>query len=244
MLLNNHVQYSLICLDALKISGRAREQISLGVTANDLCELSGGSQIFIKQPNAIRAMEIFIHNDDPALFQSHHGRLASLHAMSKGCGEPASSTRDELAAWFGYLNELATGKVPIGRASKIELNHKKMRALFADGSIAFEDINDTREISKIRYRSIGMMLHLIQDSYTASHCERNDDNELVKFYCYEAQDSAKHKACDDVSKKHKAALMGECSLCVESLLDNAEYDCAPLLALSADAAHSDGGCFV
>jgi hypothetical protein len=87
------------------------------------------------------------------------------------------------------------------------------------------------------------MLHLIQDSYTVSHCERNDNNELVKFYFYEAQDAAKHKASDDVSSKHKSALLSECKLCLESVLDSAKYDYASLLTLSHDATYSDGGRF-
>lgn len=243
MLLDNHTKYSASCLDALKITGDAREQVCIGATSNDLCELTNELQIIVKIPSAPKPKARgFL--DGFALYQSHYGRLASMHAMAKDKNEPASNTRGELHAWFDFLNELSTGETTIKNAKRIVLKHKKMKEMFSGGSINFEDIIDTNDIEKIRYRSIGMMLHLIQDSYTTSHCKRNDAGELEKFYWYEAQNSGKHKANDDVSGKHKEAMLRECRNCLESTLDKTKYDCTTLLTLSGNAANSDGGEFV
>ena len=181
--------------------------------------------------------------DGFALYQSHYGRLASMHAMARDQNEPAANTKAELQAWFDFLNELSTGEATIKNAQQIALNHKKMKEMFSGGSLQFEDIIDTEDDTKIRLRSIGMMLHLIQDSYTTSHCKRNDGGELEKFYWYNAQDSDKHKANDDVADKHKTAMLEECTNCLESVLDKVKYDYTTLLTLSRNAANSDGGEF-
>lgn len=239
MLLERHAAYSAACLDALKIKGNIREQICIGATSNDLCEFTNEYQIFVKPPQP-RTRGLF---DGFALYQSHYGRLASMHAMAKDRNEPAANTKAELQAWFDFLNEISTGKATIEDANRIALSHKKMQDMFSGGSLQFEDIIDTEDDTKIRLRSIGMMLHLIQDSYTTSHCKRNDDGELEKFYWYEGQDSGKHKANDDVSGQHKAAMLRECKDCLERALDKTPYDYTVLLTLSRGAAKSDGGDF-
>lgn len=239
MLLDRHTEYSSTCLDALNINGNTRVQICIGATSNDLCEFTNEFQIFIKTPPPkTRGLM-----DGFALYQSHYGRLASMHAMAKDQNEPAANTKAELQTWFNFLNELSTGEATIKNAQQIALNHKKMKEMFSGGSMQFEDIIDTEDDTKIRLRSIGMMLHLIQDSYTTSHCKRNEDGELEKFYWYEAQDSDKHKAHDDVADKHKASMLEECTNCLESVLDKTKYDYTTLLTLSRNAANSDGGEF-
>ena len=39
---------------------------------------------------------------------------------------------------------------------------------------------------------IGKILHMIQDSYSASHVYRNEDNQIIQFQGYDAQDADKH----------------------------------------------------
>lgn len=247
MLLDKHLEYSAACLDALKIKGDTRDQICIGSKSNDLCEFTNESRLIFKVPPEPSAKPGMVAKNfmgiDFALYESHFGRLASMHAMAVDKNVPAAETRAELQAWFDFLNELSTGKATIANAKKIAMGNKKMNEMFDGGSIEFEDIIDADETDKIRLRSIGMMLHLIQDSYTASHCKRDSTGLLEKFYWYNGQDSKKHKAGDDVIDAHKTAMFRECRVCLESVLDRTRYDYTTLLTLSSGAANSDGGDF-
>jgi hypothetical protein len=247
MLLDKHLEYSAATLDAIRIKGVAREQICIGSKANDLCELTNESRFIFKVPPEPEARPGMVAKNfmgiDLALYQSHFGRLASMHAMAVAKNVPAAATRSELQAWFDFLNELATGDASIENASRIAMKNPRMNELFDGGSIEFEDIIDADEIDKVRYRSIGMMLHLIQDSYTASHCKRDAAGKLEQFYWYNGQDSHKHKAGDDVTPEHRTAMFQHCRTCLESVLDGVPYDHGPLLTLSDRAIHSGGGDF-
>lgn len=246
MLLELHVDYSLTVIDEVKVKGDIREQIKIGATSNDLCEFTSEGQIFFPSKKKIydsvgTRKSIF---DNSAIYQSHFGNLASLHAMSKKQGEPASITKKELGDWFKFLNDVALNKVLVNPNNIIATDGVQISPMFIGGKIKYEQIFDTDEASKIRYRAIGMMLHLIQDAYTLSHCERNNSNEVVKFYCYSLQNKDKHKAGDDVSDSMRGTLLNQCKICVLNILSGIEYDQDEILRLSSNAQVSDGGVFI
>lgn len=242
MLLKNHLKYTVTCLDSLNIRDDMREQICIGNRANDLCELTSESKYFITIPPAPR---VTAKNAlwGEALIQSHFGRLASLHAMAKLNNEPAANTRAELETWFEYLNELTLKAKTTKEAKQIARNNKRMREMFGDCRIDFEDIADTDDIEKLKFRGIGMMLHLIQDSYTVSHCKRDGAGKLEKFYYYEAQVSRDHEENDDVADIHKSVMLDECTTCINSVRSGLPYNYTALLTLSSNASNSDGGRF-
>lgn len=246
MLLEHHVNYSLKVIDGLNVHGEIREQIKIGATSNDLCEFTNEGQIFIPSKDKIydsvgTRKSVF---ENSAIYQSHFGNLASLHAMSKKPGEAADTTKKELCAWFDFLNDVALGNILIQPDKIIATDNVQIQNMFIGGKIKYEQIFDTNEASKIKHRAIGMMLHLIQDAYTFSHCERNNNNEVVKFYCYELQDKAKHKSGDDVPAKQKNTLLSQCKICVQSILNGEKYNHNDILLLSSNAQVSDGGVFV
>jgi hypothetical protein len=246
MLLEHHVTYSLTVVDELNLQGKMREQIKIGATVNDLCEFTNEGQIFFPSKDAIHKSVgtrrgIF---DNSALYQSHFGNLASLHAMSKKPGEEAAITKNEIGNWFEFLNDVALGNITIVPDQVIATDNVQIQNMFAGVKIKYEQIFDANETLKIKHRAIGMMLHLIQDAYTSSHCERNEKNEVVKFYCYALQDKAKHKAGDDVPDMHRSSLLAHCKDCVESILSGQKYGCGDILLLSSNVQASDGGAYI
>ncbi len=246
MLLEHHVTYSLAAIDELNLQGEMREQIKIGATVNDLCEFTNEGQVFFPSKDLIHKSVgtrrgIF---DNSALYQSHFGKLASLHAMSKKPADSAAITKEELGNWFDFLNDVALGNIAIIPDQVIAMDKVQIQGMFAGLKIKYEQIFDTNENKKIKIRAIGMMLHLIQDAYTASHCERNDKNEVLKFYCYALQDKSKHKSGDDVPDVHRSTLLYQCRNCVQGILEGQEYCYGDILSLSSNAQASDGGSFV
>ncbi|MFK7004867.1 hypothetical protein ACIPCA_14455 [Flavobacterium covae] len=51
---------------------------------------------------------------------------------------------------------------------------------------------------------IGKILHMVQDSYSLSHVQRNSKDEIIKFQGYDAQDSHKHGEPDKQGKSKEA----------------------------------------
>jgi hypothetical protein len=245
MLLDYHEKYSSAVIDALNVDRAIKEQVKIGAIANDLCEFTNEGYLFLRSKDAIYSLLGFKEKvfGNTAIYQSHFGRLTSLHAMSKEPGEPASTTKRELVAWFDFLNDVALERITIVPNKKITSDPVQIRDMFRGGSIEYDQIFDADENLKIKYRALGMMLHLIQDAFTFSHCERNDNNEVVKFYCYKLQDKAKHKSGDDVPNAQREMLLRQCENCVQSLLQGDRYEYHRILLLSSDAQKSDGGNF-
>jgi hypothetical protein len=165
-----------------------------------------------------------------------------MHAMARARGEPAPVTANELSAWFDFLNGVALGQIRFDPDMEIRDLPSPIQGQFQSHSIEFDQIFDSEEAGQIKLRSIGMMLHLIQDSYTLSHCQRNQAGEIEKFLHYGSQNKDLHKEHDDVSGQKREAMVAECSKCIkDTLIDRQAYECGPIMALAPNCAVSDGG---
>lgn len=243
MLPKLHKRYSKAVLDEFRLTKAAKEQVVIGSIVNDYCELTNDGHIFSVKDTSTRFFNKDMLKGDSAFFQSHFGYLTSLHFMSKEKGEPASVTADELKLWFRFLNNVAAGRISVAANSVIAADDAIISPMFTNGKIEYKMIFDTDRGDEIRYRSLGMMLHLIQDALTPSHCLRNEKNEIVQFYFYGAQDSKKHKKADDVKEDQREFLFAQCRDCVESVLKSKLYSTKAILTLSKDAMVSGGGVY-
>ena len=246
MLLSHHKGHTEEALKSSNMSTEAAKQVAIGCTANDLCEFTNEGQMFITSKDvAYRTFgtraAIF---GSIAIYQSHFGDLASMHAMANACGDSPQRTKNEVMAWFQFLNGLALGTISIDPNAKIGSDNVPISSMFANHNIEYDQILDTEDSFEIKNRALGMMCHLIQDAYTYSHCERGADNEIRKFYCYQPQDKQKHKDGDHVISGYEEVLQKQCKICVEIIGRGIEYDCSQILHLSHDAKNSDGGIFV
>jgi hypothetical protein len=246
MLLQYHRQYTENALNHIQLDAKDRREILIGCTANDLCELTNEMQTVLDSKDAIyhsfgSKPSLFL---PLALFQSHFGVLASLHAMAKKEQEPPEVTKKDISSWFEFLNGVALGTIQINPTARIYEDNVSIRNLFFRcRKIEYWQIFDSKNIAEIKKRAIGMMCHLIEDAFTFSHCERNSKNEIVKFYYYPLQNMEKHKQGDHAHDSLAIELAKQCLLCVENIAKNIAYDHAPILVLSKDAQKSDGGNF-
>ena len=244
MLPKLHKKYSKAVLDGFRLAKDKKEQVIIGSIVNDYCELTNDGKLIPSEADTTSSS--FFGKDmfsgKNAFFQSHFGNLTSLHFMSKEKGEPASVTMGELKLWFKFLNNVAVGRITVAANSLIG-TEAIIGCMFTKGDIEYKMIYDTDRGDEIQFRSLGMMLHLIQDALTPSHCERNEKNEIVQFYFYGAQDSKKHSKADDVKKDQKEFLLEQCRLCVDSVLKGKLYSTKPILTLSKNAQVSSGGVY-
>lgn len=130
------------------------------------------------------------------IYDSHFGKLASLHIMAITEGHLGNESYREVQLWWSFLNAVTLGHVYIKPDEKMKNVNHEIKSLFAGEDHKVSKLFDTSNRDEIRYRSIGMLLHLIQDSFTPSHCERNAQDMITEFHAYGVQDSHKHKESD------------------------------------------------
>lgn len=140
-------------------------------------------------------------------YRSHYGDMQFLHAMAYKDGVDAEETKRKIYMWLEFLYQIATKK--LGAENKFEdvdvkglsdyfgrHQHWKLKWMFQPRYRLknSDDFND---------HALGIMLHLIQDSYSTAHVERvfNESSNCVdgyikSFYSYSKQSPSKHKVAD------------------------------------------------
>ncbi|KAH6644718.1 hypothetical protein C7974DRAFT_26723 [Boeremia exigua] len=115
---------------------------------------------------------------DNIIWRSHFGDLQALHAMGKGKGEHPEATRNEIMAWMRTMYCLSTGQ---GIRADDQIATTQLGAFFQKfnspkGSDTLRKLilGGTPSYNKviIERRAIGIMFHIIQDSYAVGHCRR------------------------------------------------------------------------
>lgn len=246
MLLSHHKSHTEHALNNVGMDMTKKKEIVIGSFVNDLCEFTNEGQIFIPSKDVAHSLfgnkkKVF---GSIAIYQSHFGNLASMHSMAKTDNEPPETTKNEIMAWFDFLNDLALGVISIEPDSKIGEDNTPIAEMFSNHSIEYDQVFDSENMAEIRSRSIGMMCHLIQDLFTQSHCQRSSHNEILMFYCYQSQNKNKHKEGDHAIPGLEQELARQCKKCVESITNNSAYDYNQILLLSSNAQNSGGGNFV
>lgn len=231
------------------LEGRSREQIHVGATANDLCELTNESRLRFHRADAGRSLWNFLfRREDSGLYQSHEGPLSTLHCMSKNPGEPAANTRIDVLGWFSFLGEVATGRFVDASLPLRDLPPRlRVGYLFEGTSIRLQDLMDSCPARDMAGRALGMMLHILEDSCTPSHCERDPTlpgAPIVRFFHYGSQAPMKHKKGDSRLGVPEPFLHEMLRTCIEAHLSGASFDAAAFFQLSSPGAESGGGPWV
>src|SRR5262249_30727012 len=174
----------------------------------------------------------FFSHGDPLFERSHYGDLAFIHGMAVKDGVSSGETRRKLMIWAEFSYKVAVGDIEA---------HAKIRDVGVD---SFSEIFDERDIDvydnnlinlfgddDVRRNAMGSLLHLIQDSYSPAHAERENFDEaegrfcrgkIVTFHAYRNQDMRKHSQAD----KWPANLSSE-------VLDAGARVCDPITAGAA-----------
>lgn len=258
MLLGRHIDHTKEVLKSVDLPGTlgkaeaaaAKEQILLGCQVNDLLEFTGeAGTILLKQ---IRLSELQTIAEDTTkkndkiqnlFYQSHWGQLASLHVMATRANMPARETWSQVALWWEFLQGTYLGSIKFKATDSLETSNTPIRPLFQGLDQPFCRLFDTKVAKQIKYRSLGMLLHLIQDSYTPGHCYRTSNGQLGGFYCYSLQDTAKHRAADNIPVKSPSGrvVLKQSKKLIESLLQGKTLDFFEVFNLKKDALSSYGG---
>lgn len=258
MLLGRHIDHTKEVLKFVDLPGTlgkaeaaaAKEQILLGCQVNDLLEFTGeAGAILLKQIRLCdlqtMASEAPRQNEkiQNLFYQSHWGQLASLHVMATKANMSARETWSQVALWWEFLQGTYLGSIKFKATDSLEKSNTPIRPLFQGLDQPFSRLFDTKVTKQIKYRSLGMLLHLIQDSYTPSHCYRTSNGQLGGFYCYNLQDSAKHKAADDVAVKSPSGkvVLKQSKKLIDSLLQGKTLDFFEVFNLKKDALSAYAG---
>ena len=140
-------------------------------------------------------------------YRSHYGDMQFLHSMAYKDGVSAEETKRKIYMWLEFLYQMATKQ--IGANTKFsEVNVKGLEEYFnRHQHWKLKWIMQPRYLlsrkDDFSEHALGVMLHLIQDSYSTSHVERVFESTdsckngyINRFYSYNNQKSKKHSASD------------------------------------------------
>lgn len=108
------------------------------------------------------------------LYRSHYGDLQFMHAMASSNGETAGVTRQNMWWWAHFLWEMAAGRL----ATDVYLRDLNMPELarYFPGDITAQILFATgvpEARAHLREVALGVLLHMVQDSFSAAHAARD-----------------------------------------------------------------------
>lgn len=141
---------------------------------------------------------------DYLLYRSHYGDLQFMHSMGTYDGETAGATSARMKMWARFLWGVATRQTPTDRYIR-ELGMPEIAGYFpGDQTVTNLLATGIVEVRKdLNQVAIGALLHMLQDSFSQAHAEREDESggtcagaprpgRIMRFYSYARQDSALH----------------------------------------------------
>lgn len=245
MLLDLHERYTLDVLQKIDgISENIAIEVLKGSFVNDLCETTEEYiEINHLLDKYLRVKSKKGLLDYSAFYQSHLGKLSALHCMANIDNEPPKRTQENVLNWLEFLEFLIFNVDEDVLNTRINKFQNILGNSVADLKFKVSSLLDTHDVFKAKYRAMGMILHIIQDSYTVSHSERGNDG-IIAFYCYSEQSSSKHKKHDFVREEHEEKMLSDIRDVLTQLLnDNSAKSCYQNIfkvSISAEAS-SDGG---
>lgn len=247
MLLELHEKYTISAL--VQIDGIDKEvanEILKGSFVNDLCELTNEytkvNNILRKYLKARREKGLLDHI---SFYQSHWGKLSALHCMANTNNEPPEVTHANVFNWLNFLEFLIFNMDEAILSKKINEYQHILGQPVENLKFEISSLLDTDNIIEAKYRAIGMIVHIIQDSYTVSHCKR-EGLDIMAFYCYVEQSASEHKKNDRVLAEHEEKMLSDINDVLIQLLNEktAIYLYKEIFNLSQLAVSSSSGNFV
>ncbi len=151
-------------------------------------------------------------NDLPGvqlLERVHYGDLQFLHSMASDPLEKAGETLDKILMWAEFCYKVATGAI----SPKTQLGNVQVAGFAALWTGRFKKwtvsylFSTTGSDESSKGLALGSMMHMLQDSFCASHVERvaakrrgEDVARIKSFHAYPAQDSSRHGRADLLAK--------------------------------------------
>lgn len=140
-------------------------------------------------------------------YRSHYGDMQFLHAMASADEEAASETREHVLLWAEFAYHVAVGRLD-AETFMDRIEPSGLRAYFPLQSgwtvnYLFAPHYRLREGTYTRRMAAGSLLHMVQDSYSAAHVDREfgptarcPTGRVLEFHSYTHQDPDRHGAAD------------------------------------------------
>lgn len=150
------------------------------------------------------------------MYRSHFSDLQFVHGMANHDLEPSEHTRQRILRWLSFAYAVATGEIR-GQAKLAQLDYPIPEA-FADGrgltvKGLFKPRSQMAELP-LAQLALGSLLHTVQDSYAASHAQREftpsvrcPNGRITQFYSFLQQDTDRHRAEDSRSALQRSSSM-------------------------------------
>lgn len=173
--------------------------------------------VFLDGKKRAARLELTTGKDATLLLRSHFGDLQFLHAMASREAEVAEETRDRILMWAEFTWSIAIGDL-LADIRLADLKILGMKDLFGGKGWDIQDLfalgnPHIRKQEYMRQVAFGSLLHLVQDSFSASHVSRRQvvhgakcpppanqyaaPGRIKQFHTYFSQDSKKHAVQDD-----------------------------------------------
>lgn len=246
MLLELHDEYTYQALSEItNIDKRKAKEILKGSFVNDLCELTNE---YTKINNSLdKYIQMKSEKgllDYSAFYQSHWGDLSALHCMANIKNESSDITYNKILNWLKFLEFIIFNIDETMLEKKINEFQNILGEQVLKLKFKLSNLLDTNDIFEAKYRAIGMIVHMIEDSYTLSHCKR-EGLFITEFYCYSEQSAKKHKKNDYVLKDYEKSLVLNIKEVLNSLLQehSAEMYYTQIFKLGETNSYSSSGGF-
>lgn len=140
------------------------------------------------------------------LSRSHFGDMQFLHSMANKDGEDVLDVIPRILLWAEFTYSIAIGKIdtddyladtlvgeyyPNGKGECDKQGNPTCVSNLFDPWGEYR-----RQGISIREIALGSLLHMVQDSFTKSHTNRDSEGRIVGFYSYVNQDDVLHSTED------------------------------------------------
>jgi hypothetical protein len=149
------------------------------------------------------------------LYRSHFGDMQFLHSMAASEQERAFETKQRIMAWAEFIYKIALGEIIRGTYVK-KTGIPGIDSLFThrDDTVQTLFVSDSpreyREDENLHLFAMGVLLHMVADSFSDSHVERGDQlgqeckqakgkrnpGWIVQFHVYTLQDGPAHSTAE------------------------------------------------
>lgn len=242
MLISHHEKNTINVLKQIVASKVQKNEILNGSLVNDLCEFTNEYRLIMKIRDFLTRRSEKGLRDSSSFYQSHWGKLSALHCMANANAEPPKTTHRTVLNWLKMLQNFFQNADEDMLDQKLSSFHDELGDTVDDLEFSFSRLLDTEDVLKARYRAIGMILHIIQDSFTVSHCERNKDTGFIEmFFCYGEQDKITHRRYDKIMEGFDNYSRSILTDVTTLLLNNKTVAFEKYFKLSPNAQPSQGG---
>lgn len=135
----------------------------------------------------------FSPQKDDLIARSHFGDLQFFHGMASANNELPAATKRKMLTWARFLVDVAAGR--ISPNTKIK-DISAISGLFpanAEWTVKKLFVFETASDIQARQRAVGVLFHLIQDSFAHGHVQRDPATDAIQeFHAYGDQDEDKH----------------------------------------------------